>query len=134
MRDEYCRRVCRKAATVLTVYGIKSCNTCRRATRWLDANGMDYRFHDLREDGIDRAMLARWVERVGWETLLNRRSLTWRRLDDTERANPDSDRAISLMLEHPTLVKRPVIESDRFTSVGFSEKRLSDYLSRQDGS
>lgn len=115
---------------MLTVYGIKSCDTCRRALRWLDANDIEYRFHDLRDDGIDRPTLARWVERVGWETLLNRRSLTWRNLDAAERDDPGSDKAISLMLEYPTLVKRPVIEADRFTAVGFSEKRLSAYLSR----
>jgi Spx/MgsR family transcriptional regulator len=118
---------------MLTVYGIKSCDTCRRARAWLDANEIGYRFHDLRDDGIDRPMVARWVERVGWETLLNKRSLTWRGLDDAERNDLGSDKAISLMLEHPTLVKRPVIEADRYTAVGFSERRLSDYLSKQAG-
>ncbi len=120
-----------KAASMLTVYGIRSCDTCRRAIAWLDSHDVDYRFHDLRDDGIERPLLARWAERVGWETLLNRRSLTWRRLDDAERENLGSDKALSLMLEYPTLIKRPVIEAERFTAVGFSAKRLSDYLDRQ---
>lgn len=130
-RDEPRPRTLPERPAVLTVYGIRSCDTCRRAIAWLDANAVEYRFHDLREDGIDRPVVARWEERVGWETLLNRRSLTWRKLDAAERTDLGSDKAISLMLEYPTLVKRPVIEAERFTAVGFSEKRLADYLSKQ---
>ncbi len=105
---------------MLTVYGIRSCDTCRAARRWLDEHGVEHRFHDLRMDGLDRGTLERWSERLGWEKLLNRRSLTWRRIPEADREGLDRERAVALMLENPTLVKRPVLERDALVATGFS--------------
>ena len=109
------------------LYGIKNCDTVRKARRWLDAQGVDYRFHDLRADSLDPAELNRWVARVGWEALVNRRGTTWRQLPEAERADLDGDKAVALMLAHPTLIKRPVLVSGDDVAVGFSE---ADYTKR----
>jgi Spx/MgsR family transcriptional regulator len=105
---------------MLTLYGIGSCDTCRRARTWLTAQSYEYNFHDLRDDGIDIQLLERWAERIAWEKLLNTRSLTWRKLPEVDRADMSKDRALASMLEHPTLVKRPVLECSEFIAVGFS--------------
>lgn len=115
---------------MLTVYGLRSCDTCRAARRWLDEHGIEHRFHDLRLDGLDVGMLERWTGQLDWEKLLNRRSLTWRRIPEADRESVDRERAMTLMLEHPTVVKRPVLERGRFVAVGFSpegyEKAFGD--------
>ncbi len=104
----------------LTLYGIGSCDTCRKAKKWLEAQSYNYEFHDLRDDGIDIKMLERWARRISWEELLNTRSLTWRKLPEVDRADMSKDKALSSMLDHPTLVKRPVLECSQFIAVGFS--------------
>ncbi len=101
---------------MLTVYGLKSCDACRKARKALA--GRDQRFHDLREDGLDAALLDRWIGALGWEALLNRRSATWRALDEAEKAGLDAGRARGLMLAHPALVKRPVIDDGGTVRVG----------------
>lgn len=101
---------------MLTVYGLKTCDACRKARKAL--GDREHRFHDLREDGLDGAMLDRWIEALGWEALLNRRSTTWRALDEAEKAGLDAGRARGLMLAHPTLVKRPVIDDEGTVRVG----------------
>ena len=115
---------------MLTVYGIKTCDTCRRARKYLDDNAIEHRFHDLREDGLDIQMLERWAARVEWEKLTNRKSLTWRNLPESTRQDMNKSRAFATMLEHPTLIKRPVLEDDTFFAVGFSERRFGDYLKK----
>lgn len=115
---------------MLTVYGLKNCDSCRKARKYLAERGIDFRFHDVRKDGLDIQMLERWAGKVGWETLLNRRSLTWRQVPQAARDGMNHDRAMALMVEEPTLVKRPVLESDAFTAVGFSERRFEKYLTR----
>ena len=105
---------------MLTVYGLKSCDTCRAALRWLEANGIPAELHDLRQDGVDVEMIARWSDSLGWEQLLNRRSLTWRRIPENDRDGLDRGRAIGLMAEYPTLIKRPLLERGSFVAVGFS--------------
>ncbi len=114
---------------MLTVFGIKSCDTCRKARKFLAENDIDFRFHDVRDDGLDIQMLERWSARIGWEKMLNRQSLTWRKIPEVDRNGMTKDRALALIIENPTLVKRPVLESDTFIAVGFSEKRFSDQLS-----
>lgn len=112
---------------MLTVYGIKSCDTCRKARKYLAENDIEFRFHDVRDDGLDIQMLERWAARLDWEKLLNRQSLTWRKIPEVDRASMTKNRAFALMLDQPTLVKRPVLESPQFMAVGFSEKRFSDF-------
>lgn len=107
-----------------TLNGIRSCDTCRKARRALAAAGLDHDWHDLRDDGLGADRLDRWLDAVGWEALLNRRSTTWRSLPAEEREPLDAARARTLMLAHPTLVKRPVLEHAGGVIVGF---RPADY-------
>lgn len=103
----------------VTLFGIASCDSCRKARRWLDEQGIDYRYHDLRADGLDEAELSNWVKRASTDRILNRRSATWRRVPEVDR-NFDSDQnAIELMLENPTLIKRPILKADRTLMIGF---------------
>ena len=111
---------------MLTFYGIPSCSSCREARKWLDGKGVGYRFHDLRNDGLDIQTLERWVERVEWEKLLNRSSLTWRKLPEVDRTDMSRNKALAAMIEHPTLVKRPVLERDEDVVVGFSAKQYAE--------
>lgn len=106
-----------------TLYGLTTCDSCRRARRWLDQHGLAYRFHDLRDDGLDRALLLRLEAGIGWERLLNQRSTTWRSLAATDRAPLDRARALDLMLAHPTLLKRPVLDTGEHLVVGFEPER-----------
>jgi arsenate reductase len=115
---------------VLTVYGIKSCDTCKKARKYLVENEIDHRFHDLREDGLDIQMLERWAERMGFEKLLNKQSPTWRKMPEVDRADMTRSKAMAAMIERPTLIKRPILEADNFIAVGFSEKRFGDFLKK----
>ncbi len=115
---------------MMIVYGIKSCESCRRAIRFLEARNIDHRFHDVREDGIDIRMLERWAGRIDWEKLLNKKSLTWRKIPEVDRRNMTRSRAFTEMLDKPTLIKRPVLEHEAFIAVGFSEERFDEFLDR----
>jgi arsenate reductase len=117
---------------MLTVFGIKSCDTCRKARKYLAENDIKFRFHDVRDDRLDIQMLERWSSRIDWAKLLNKKSLTWRKIPKVDRNDITKDRALALMIENPTLVKRPVLESDDFIAVGFSEKRFSDFWDSSD--
>lgn len=104
----------------MKIYGIKSCDGCRKARRFLDEHGVDYQWHDLREDGIDVAVVQAWLNAVGAETLVNRRSTTWRGLSEVERVEAMSAvGAAAFLVEHPTLIKRPVIDSGSDILIGF---------------
>lgn len=105
---------------MVILYGIKQCDTVVKARNWLDLNGRDYRFHDFRVDGLEPELLERFERAVGWESLLNRRGTTWRQLPDDRRAECDRQRALALMLEFPTLIKRPVLVVGDRILVGFS--------------
>jgi Spx/MgsR family transcriptional regulator len=105
---------------MLKIYGLKNCDTCRKARKWLDANGADYSFADLRSDGFDPADVTRWAEAAGWETLLNRRGTTWRGLDDNQKELAGADEAVALMVEHPALMKRPIFDFGDDVIVGFA--------------
>ena len=115
---------------MLTVYGIKSCDTCRRARKYFAEHDIEFRFHDVRDDGLDIQMLERWSDRIDWQKLLNRQSLTWRKIPEADRTDITKERAFAAMLDHPTLVKRPVLEHPSFFAVGFSEKRFAEFLER----
>ena len=114
---------------MLTVFGIKSCDTCRRAKKDLTEQDIEFRFHDVREDGLDIQMLERWAARIDWQKLLNKQSLTWRKIPEVDRTDITKNKAFALMIDRPTLLKRPVLEAEKFLAVGFSEKRFSDFWS-----
>ena len=104
------------------VYGIENCDQVRKARGWLRANGIEARFHDFRGDGLNRQMLERWLSRLPWDSLVNRRGFAWRKLDPQRRAQVlDKASAIEALLSDPTLVKRPVVEAGDRLLVGFSE-------------
>jgi Spx/MgsR family transcriptional regulator len=94
----------------LAFYGLKTCDTCRKALKALDAKGADVAFHDVRAEGVPRRLVEKWAKAAGWENLLNKSSTTWRELPEKDKANVDEKKAIALMAAHPTLIKRPVIE------------------------
>jgi len=104
----------------MEIYGIKNCDTCRKALRFLEENDIDYAWHDLREEGIDVATIQRWLEAVGAETLVNCRSTTWRGLSEAQRVEAlSSIGSAAFLADHPTLIKRPVFEIDGAIHVGF---------------
>jgi arsenate reductase len=109
-----------------TLYGISNCDTVRKARRWLDDRGLGYRFHDLRRDGVDASKVRAWVHARGWESVLNRRGTTWRQLPAAARECMDAERAVALALEHPTLIKRPVLEHAGEITIGFDEKTYAE--------
>ena len=94
---------------MITVYGISNCDTVRKARRWLDEHELEYRFIDLRKQGLDTEELDAWISAQGWESLLNRRGTTWRKLPETDRADVDEQKAKSLMLRQVSLIKRPIV-------------------------
>lgn len=102
-----------------TIYGIKNCDTMKKARTWLDEHGVQYQFHDYKTSGIDRARLEAWSKKVGWEVLLNRAGTTFRKLPESERADLNERKAIALMLAQPSMIKRPVLEQGARLLVGF---------------
>lgn len=103
----------------VAVYGIPNCDTVKKARTWLDANGINYAFHDYKKEGADPARLAKWAEAVGWELLLNRAGTTFRKLDEADKADIDAAKALALMAAQPSLIKRPVVEYRGGLLVGF---------------
>jgi arsenate reductase len=106
---------------MITVSGLRSCDTCRKAIAWLKDHGIEHRFHDLRADGFDRATAARWAAEIGWEVLVNRRGTTWRGLPDVDKSGLDEAKAVALVVAYPSLIKRPVFEGAGGVVVGFDE-------------
>lgn len=96
--------------SVMKFYGLKTCDTCRKAVKALEGAGADFEFVDVRGDGVTKKQIEAWAKAVGWEALLNKSSATWRGLADEDKAGVDQKKAVALMAEHPTLIKRPVIE------------------------
>jgi arsenate reductase len=110
---------------MLTVYGIKQCDSCRKAIKWLDGQGMEYRFHDIRSDGLAADLVKSWLDSSFADSLVNRRSTTWRQLNEEQRLY-EGNALLELLLEHPTLIKRPVFVTDRIIAVGFNPKELME--------
>lgn len=110
-------------------YGIPNCDTVKKARKWLDAHGVEYTFHDYKKEGVDCDKLAAWIAQKGWEAVLNKRGTTFRKLDETDKSDIDSAKAVRLMAEYPSMIKRPVIElagSDGAALlVGFKEDEWS---------
>ena len=103
----------------VTIYGIKNCDTMKKARTWLDDHGVKYAFHDYKAEGIDKPRLEAWAKDVGWEVLLNRAGTTFRKLPDKDRENITEKRAIALMLAQPSMIKRPVLDVGGKLIVGF---------------
>jgi arsenate reductase (glutaredoxin) len=108
-----------------TIYGIRNCDTMKKARAWLDAHGIDYVFRDYQVDGVERARLETWMEAAGWETLLNRAGTTFRKLPEDAKRALDARKALRLMLEQPSMIKRPVLEHGATLLVGFNLEKYS---------
>ncbi len=102
------------------IYGIKNCDTMKKAMRWLDENNISYQFHDYRKNGLEKPLLELLEKKVGWQTLLNKRGTTWRKLDDNTKSSVDRNKALTLMLAQPAMIKRPVLVNAESALVGFS--------------
>ena len=113
---------------MIIVYGIRNCDTVRKARTWLDEQGLDYRFHDFKKEGVPADRLDDWLGRFGWESVINRRGTTWRRLPAEEREAMDTERARKAALDNASLIKRPIVEHDGETLVGFDAEAWQEAL------
>ena len=113
---------------MIKMYGIPNCDTIKKARKWLEANGIDYDFHDYKKLGVPEKNLKQWVKKSGREILLNRRGTTWRKLDDNIKDNIDEASAIEVMIENPSSIKRPVLESGKTLLVGFKENEYQQLI------
>ena len=104
---------------MITMYAIPSCDTVKKARAWLDQHDVAYAFHDYKKAGVDAGKLEQWVDEHGWEVILNRSGTTFKRLPDIDRSDLDRDKAIALMLAHPSMIKRPVLDLGGRRLVGF---------------
>lgn len=114
----------------MKIYGIRNCDTMKKALAWLDAQGVACTFVDYKEAGVAAGRLPHWLAEAGWETLLNRRGLTWKKLSDQERADLDAAKAERLMAQYPTLIRRPVVEHGDVVVVGFDAETWTRIFTR----
>jgi arsenate reductase len=112
-------------AKTITIYGIKNCDTMKKARTWLDGHGVAYNFHDYKLAGIERSQLEGWASKVGWETLLNRAGTTFRKLPDNDKEGLNEKKAIALMIAQPSMIKRPVLEVGGKLVVGFKPEEYA---------
>ena len=108
-----------------TIYGIKNCDTMKKARAWLDERGVTYDFHDYKVSGIDKGKLEGWIRKAGWETLLNKAGTTFRKLPDKDKEGLTEKKAIALMLAQPSMIKRPVLETGGKIEIGFKPERYA---------
>lgn len=106
---------------MITLYGIKNCDTVKKARSWLDKNKVDYKFHDFRADGLSETQVSNWINDLGLETLVNKRSTTWKELDETSKNNFDEKSAATIIAANPTLIKRPLLDTGKQKYVGFND-------------
>jgi arsenate reductase (glutaredoxin) len=119
-------------ALSITIYGIKNCETMKKARAWLDKRGVEYAFHDYKSAGIEREQLERWSRKVGWETLLNRAGTTFRKLSDKDKSGLSEKKALALMLAQPSMIKRPVLDiGDGKLLVGFTPERYDEAVAER---
>jgi len=109
----------------VTIYGIKNCDTMKKAFTWLDAHGVAYDFHDYKKAGVTKTELARWCSAAGWQTVLNRAGMTFRKLADADKQGLTQDKAIALMIAQPSMIKRPVLDADSKLEIGFKPERYA---------
>ena len=108
---------------MITIYGIKNCDTMKKDMRWLDEHGVEYRFHDYRKDGLDTKQLKAWEKELGWEQLLNRRGQLWRKLPQSVRDTIDRETALKCMLDNPGIIRRPLLDTGEHRVLGFNPEQ-----------
>jgi arsenate reductase (glutaredoxin) len=115
----------------ITLYGIPNCDTVKKARTWLDSNGTQYVFHDFKKNGITRELIAGWLRDVPWDVLVNRKGTTWRKLTEEQKAGiVDAASATSLMLESPSVIKRPVLTTGGKSTIGFSDPQYQQIFQK----
>jgi arsenate reductase (glutaredoxin) len=105
----------------VVMYGIKNCDTIKKAKKWLESNGVEFSFHDYRQDGLSDELLSSLESSLGWETMLNKRGTTWRKLAEETKDAINKETAVLLMLENPAIIKRPILDTGKTLELGFSE-------------
>jgi len=110
---------------MLKVFGIPNCDQVKKSQKWLKDRGIEFEFHDYKKQGITKKQLSEWCKEVEWEALLNKRSRTWKELSEKDQSNPTQSKAITLMQQNPTLIKRPVVLKGKIIEVGFDSKRFN---------
>ena len=113
----------------VTLYGISSCDTIRKAKTWLESRGIEFKFHDYRKQGLEQQLLQSMESELGWEAMLNRRGTTWRKLSDSVRDQIDQASAIRVMMDNPAIIKRPILATDNQLHVGFSDRQYQEVFS-----
>jgi arsenate reductase len=111
---------------MITLYGIPNCDTVSKARKWLAAKNIEFQFHNFKKDGLDKETLQGWVESLGWEVLLNKRGMTWRKLSDEQKADINKTKAMAIMLENTSIIKRPVLDIDGQFYVGFKPEMYAE--------
>ena len=114
----------------VTIHGIKNCDTMKKAFAWLDGHGVEYTFHDYKKSGANRDDLERWCAVAGWEKVLNKAGMTFRKLPEEAKADIDQNKAIALMLDKPSMIRRPVLEKDGRIEIGFSPERYAEIFAQ----
>jgi arsenate reductase len=114
----------------MKIYGIKSCDTMKKAFAWLEGNHIPYEFHDYKKDGVPPGKLRAWARQVGWERLANTRGPTWRKIPDKQKVNLDEAKAFALLEQYPSAIKRPILETGSTLLVGFSREEYAAKVSR----
>lgn len=114
----------------ICLFGITNCDTMKKARVWLDQAGIAYRFHDYKKAGVEEVEVRRWVDQLGWETVLNRAGTTFRKLPEADRTNLDSDKAVALMLAQPSMIKRPMLVTGNAVVAGFAPDRYAAVFGR----
>lgn len=104
-----------------TIYGIKNCDTMKKAFKWLESNNIEYSFHDYKKAGLEELQANEWVNELGWENVINKRGTTWRKLDDTIKDTMNNEKAVQVMIENPSIIKRPLLIHNDSKTLGFKE-------------
>ena len=112
---------------MLKVFGIPNCDQVKKSQKWLKDRGIDFEFHDFKNQGVNKKKLTEWCKKVEWERLLNKRSRTWKELSEEDRSKLTQSKAVTLMQRHPTLIKRPVVQKGNIITVGFDDKQFTQH-------
>ncbi len=107
------------------MYGIKNCDTIKKAKKWLEAENIEFTFHDYKKEGVDEALFKSWISELGWEALINRRGTTWRKLPDEQKENMNDTSALAAMLDNPSIIKRPLLIHNGQKTLGFKAEEYT---------
>ena len=113
---------------MIEIYGIKNCDTMKKAFRWLDDNNVEYRFHDYKKEGLNSSMAKAWIDQLGWEKVINKRGTTWRKLDEDTKNSMNNEKAIQTIVDQPSMIKRPLLIQSDAIYLGFNIEEYAQKL------